>query len=80
MTASIREAKAKLSQLLDSAERGEEVIITSNGKPRARLVPVPAQRRGGFDWDKIRRLAKKGRTGKRGPDATQIISELRADR
>ena len=40
MTASIREAKAKLSELLDSAERGEEVIITSNGKPRVKLVPV----------------------------------------
>ncbi len=80
MTASIREAKAKLSELLDSAERGEEVIITSNGKPRARIVAIPTAPRGKFDWDKIQRLAKKAATGKRGPDITQIISELREDR
>jgi prevent-host-death family protein len=33
------EAKNKLSELLDLAERGEEVVITRHGKAVARLVP-----------------------------------------
>lgn len=32
------EAKNKLSELLDRAERGEEVVITRRGKPVAKLV------------------------------------------
>lgn len=38
------EAKNKLSELLDRAERGEEVIITRRGRPVAKLVPVKPQR------------------------------------
>lgn len=34
------EAKNRLSALLDQVEAGEEVTITRNGKPVARLVPV----------------------------------------
>ena len=33
------EAKNKLGQLLDLAERGEEIVITRHGKEVARLVP-----------------------------------------
>jgi prevent-host-death family protein len=33
------EAKAKLSELLDKVEHGEQVVITRHGKPIARLVP-----------------------------------------
>lgn len=33
------EAKNKLSELLDLAERGEEVVITRHGREVARLVP-----------------------------------------
>jgi prevent-host-death family protein len=78
MTASIREAKAKLSNLVASAERGEEVIITSHGKPRAKLVPVSPSAGRKLDIDKIRRIAKKARTGKRFClDSTQLISDDR---
>ena len=38
----IAEAKAKLSELVARAEAGEEVVLTRNGKPAARLVAVPA--------------------------------------
>ncbi len=34
----IAEAKAKLSQLIDRAERGEEVVIARHGRPVAKLV------------------------------------------
>ena len=37
------EAKNKLSALLDLVEAGEEVTITRNGKPVARLVPAEAR-------------------------------------
>ena len=36
----IHEAKARLSELLDRALAGEEVVIARAGKPLARLVPV----------------------------------------
>ena len=34
------EAKKRLDELLDRAERGEEVTITRKGKPVAKLVPM----------------------------------------
>ena len=34
------EAKNRLSALLDLVEQGEEVVITRNGKPIARLSPA----------------------------------------
>ena len=34
------EAKNRLSELLDAAENGEEVVITKHGRPVAKLVPV----------------------------------------
>jgi prevent-host-death family protein len=36
------EAKTHLARLLDTVEAGESVVITRNGRPAARLVPVPA--------------------------------------
>ena len=37
------EAKTHLPGLLDRVARGEEIQITRNGRPVARLVPVPAE-------------------------------------
>jgi prevent-host-death family protein len=37
------EAKNKLSELLDLAERGEEIVITKHGREVARLVPPHRQ-------------------------------------
>ena len=48
------EAKNKLSELVDRAERGEEVVITRRGKPVAKLVPVQAVR----DREKARRAVE----------------------
>lgn len=39
--ASVREAKARLSRLLQDVVRGREWIITARGRPVARLAPVP---------------------------------------
>ncbi len=38
------EAKTRLSQLIDEAAKGEEIIITKHGVPVAALVPVAGPR------------------------------------
>ena len=40
MKLNMQEAKARLSQMVDAAMLGEEVIITRAGKPCVRLVPL----------------------------------------
>jgi prevent-host-death family protein len=47
------EAKNRLSELLDAAENGEEVVITKHGRPVAKLVPVE-----GFDRARARQAAE----------------------
>lgn len=46
----IYDAKTRLSQLVDRAEAGEEIIIARGGRPAAKLVawrPPPARRKPG---------------------------------
>lgn len=45
MDVSVAEAKNRLTRLIRAVERGEEVVITRNGKPVAQLAPPPAKRR-----------------------------------
>jgi len=47
------EAKNRLSELLDAAENGEEVVITKHGRPVAKLVPVES-----FDRERARAAAE----------------------
>ena len=52
----IAEAKAKLSELLDRALTGEEIVIARAGKPLARLAPIvskPPRKRGAWRHWKI---------------------------
>ena len=39
-TLNVAEAKARLSELVQRAARGEEIIIARNGEPQARLVAL----------------------------------------
>lgn len=50
VTRNVGEAKTTLSQLLDAALAGEEVIIARAGKPLVRLTPLeePEHRELGF--------------------------------
>ncbi|NBC33203.1 MAG: type II toxin-antitoxin system prevent-host-death family antitoxin [Alphaproteobacteria bacterium] len=41
MIVSLEDAKADLADLIDRAARGETVMIEIEGKPVARLVPLP---------------------------------------
>lgn len=51
----IYEAKAQLSDLVERAAAGEEIIIAKAGKPRALLVPLPpsSERKSGRGKGKI---------------------------
>lgn len=42
-TVNLREAKARLSHLLERVRAGEEIILATAGKPYARLVPLPRE-------------------------------------
>jgi prevent-host-death family protein len=44
MTLGLFEAKQRLSQLVERASKGEEIVITRRGKEQARLVPMPTER------------------------------------
>ncbi|HEX8964096.1 MAG TPA: type II toxin-antitoxin system prevent-host-death family antitoxin [Rhodocyclaceae bacterium] len=51
-TIGIYEATNTLSQLVDQAASGEEVVLTRNGKPVARLAPLDGdkQKSANMDW------------------------------
>jgi prevent-host-death family protein len=83
MTATLRETKAKLSEMVKRASQGEEVVITVHGKQMAKLVGLPKQPRK-FDKKKwlaeLAALRRKTGTGRVGMTAQEIQDELRADR
>jgi prevent-host-death family protein len=60
------EAKNKLSELLDLAERGEEIVITRHGKEVARLVPPKGSASRDETREAIRRLRERAKTEKHG--------------
>ena len=43
-TYNLYDAKTRLSELVDRASAGEEIVIAKNGRPLARLVPIPADK------------------------------------
>ena len=83
MTTTLREAKARFSEMVKRASRGEEVVITVHGKEAAKLVAVPkrAKKRDREKWlaepDELRR---KYSTGKIGISAQEIQDWDREDR
>lgn len=76
---SVRSAKAHLSGLLDEVASGREVVITSDGKPKARLVPIDGgeQRRPFEGTHEHLKTMPKWRGG---PTAEEIVREDRDSR
>ncbi len=76
---SVRAAKAHLSGLLDQVAAGREVVITSDGVPKARLVPMEggAQRRA---FTGSRAHLKTMPKWQGGPTADEIVREDRDGR
>ena len=48
MQTNMHEAKSKLSQLVELAVLGEEVIIAKSGKPTVKLIPYKPKKRRKF--------------------------------
>lgn len=50
----MHEAKSRLSQLVELAKKGEDVVIAKNGVPEARLVPIRPEPKDWFGMDEGR--------------------------
>jgi len=83
MVKTLRESKAKLSELVDRASRGEDVLITVRGQLRARLTQVtPEAAKVGKSWAKQLRSLQRSMKARRKPRLTaeRILAEEREDR
>jgi prevent-host-death family protein len=69
MNASVRTAKAHLSKLLDRVAAGEEIVITSGGRPKAKLVGLPGNAPVPF---RVNRALLRGRV-KKGSRAEALV-------
>lgn len=78
LTIPVRAAKAKLSALLNLVAGGTEVTITSDGRPKARLIPAEPSERGKVFQGMGDFLMKQPIHG--GPTAEEIIREDRDSR
>ena len=57
LVVNVRAAKDQLSSLLEQAARGNVVVITSDGQPKAKLVPIQSRRRPfRVDWELLRSM------------------------
>ena len=50
MIATLRESKTRLSELVNLANSGEEILITVHGQPKARILSVSEPRSDTTDW------------------------------
>ena len=83
MYATLRESKAKLSDLVERASSGEEVVITVRGHPKARLCPIEAEMPldGAAFVRELEALQTRYLTRKKlSPPAEALVSEFREDR
>lgn len=90
MTTTLKQGQAELPRLVEIASQGEDVVITVEGKPKARLTRADAARKDGTAAEspkdilvrlrELEELRRKYSTGKTGPTVDQILEENRADR
>ncbi len=80
MITTLREGKAKFSALVEMASKGEEVIITVHGKPKARLCPISIDKRAQrAAW--VRELKEARAKYSIGVhDSADILDDIRSDR
>jgi prevent-host-death family protein len=72
---SVAEAKAKLSEILQSVEAGEDVRITRHGKTIARLMSEQVQPDRPVDVERLRRWR-----AETPPSSVSAVDLIRADR
>jgi prevent-host-death family protein len=82
MTATLEQTQADLVKLLGMVQQGEEVVITSQGRPVAKLTAVP-QANPSLDrqaWlARLAELRQRLSTGKTGLSVEQILDEDRGN-
>lgn len=83
MDVGIRELKAKLSEYLERAAAGEDIVVTDRGRPVVRLVPVgvddPLTRGVDEGWVDPPRRAGLG-PAQRFRSTASVLETLEADR
>lgn len=81
MITTLRESKARISELVKRAASGEEVVITVRGKPEARLCPIaPPGRDVKAVWAKSLREARDTYSTGTHDSSGSILNEQRGDR
>lgn len=84
MITTLKNGKAKLSALVEVAARGEEVVITVRGKPKARLCAVARssakERRGQAGWGRSLREAREKYSVGTHDTGREILENIRGDR
>ena len=84
MITNLREAKSNLSQLVQLAAGGEDIVITVRGQPTARLtcvVPKETQDHEREAWAaELSAAAEAARVGPRKATSQQFWDELREER
>src|SRR3954465_4500064 len=70
---SVRTAKDQLSALLERAAQGEEIVITSDGKPKAMIVRY----RPLISGKPAKSMAALRRSMPMTPDSTALVREMR---
>lgn len=76
MQASVRMAKSQLSALLERASAGEEIVITSGGRPKAKLVGL-GPRQAPY---RVHRRLLSAKTSRAGSAAEDIVRQDRDSR
>jgi prevent-host-death family protein len=71
----VRQARDQLSNLLERAARGEEIVITSDGRPKAMIVRY-RPKIVGAKWISQKALRD---TMPMGPDSAELLDEIRSD-
>ena len=88
MTTTLSQTQADLPRLVEIASQGEDVLITVEGRPKARLTRADRVASDGAKapvdmaaWlAELEELRRKYSTGKPGPTVDQILEEDRAYR
>jgi prevent-host-death family protein len=83
MIKTLRESKAKLSELVERASQGEDVLITVRGKVKARLTRAGSEAKlsDRAAWvEELRAFQEANRRGPVKSSIEEILSDLRQDR
>lgn len=85
MTATLEQVQSEWRKLIELAQGGEEVIITSQGRVIAKLTGVPAAASASkIDYKQwlgeLAKLRESMATGKTSPTSDEILNDIRSER